>query len=75
MALLGLFGLWLPISRGLGGLSPMLVELARLGFFSWGSMILLTFVGAATGALGALWAFWSTRKAQREEEKLMEGAG
>jgi len=74
-ALLGLFGLWLPISRGLGGLSPLLVELARLGFFSWGSMILLTFVGAATGALGALWAFWSTRKAQREEEKLMEGAG
>ena len=74
-ALLGLFGLWLPISRGLGGLSPLLVELARLGFFSWGSMILLTLVGAATGALGALWAFWSTRKAQREEEKLMEGAG
>jgi cell division transport system permease protein len=75
MALLGLFSLWLPISRGLGGLSPMLVELARLGFFSWTSMILLTFVGAATGALGALWAFWSTRKAQREEEALMEGAG
>jgi cell division transport system permease protein len=74
-ALLGLFSLWLPISRGLGGLSPMLVELARLGFFSWTSMILLTFVGAATGALGALWAFWSTRKAQREEEALMEGAG
>ena len=74
-ALLGLFGLWLPVSRGMGGLSPMLVELARLGFFSWGSIIMLTFVGAATGALGALWAFWSTRKAQREEEKLMEGAG
>ena len=73
-ALLGLFSLWLPISRGLGGLSPMLVELARLGFFSWTSMILLTLVGAATGALGALWAFWSTRKAQREEEALMEGA-
>lgn len=75
LALLGLFGLWLPLSRGLGGLSPMLVELARLGFFSFGSMFLLTFVGAATGALGALWAFWATRKAQREEEALMEGAG
>ena len=75
LALLGLFGLWLPLSRGLGGLSPMLVELARLGFFSLGSMFLLTFVGAATGALGALWAFWATRKAQREEEALMEGAG
>jgi cell division transport system permease protein len=75
LALLGLFSLWLPLSRGLGGLSPMLVELARLGFFSFGSMFLLTFVGAATGALGALWAFWATRKAQREEEALMEGAG
>jgi cell division protein FtsX len=75
LALLGLFGLWLPLSRGLGGFSPMLVELARLGFFSLGSMFLLTFVGAATGALGALWAFWATRKAQREEEALMEGAG
>jgi cell division transport system permease protein len=75
LALLGLFSLWLPLSRGLGGLSPMLVELARLGFFSLGSMFLLTFVGAATGALGALWAFWATRKAQREEEALMEGAG
>ncbi|MBI1752062.1 MAG: hypothetical protein HY014_11465 [Acidobacteria bacterium] len=75
IALLGLFGLWLPLSRGVGGLSPMLVELARLGFFSWVSMFLLTFVGAATGALGALWAFWSTRKAQREEAALMESAG
>ena len=75
LALLGLFGVWLPVSRGMGGLSPMLVELARLGFFSWGSMILLAFVGATTGALGALWAFWSTRRAQREEEALMEGAG
>jgi cell division transport system permease protein len=75
LALLGLFGLWLPVSRGVGGLSPMLVELARLGFFSWGSVFLLAFLGAATGALGALWAFWSTRRAQRAEEALLEGAG
>jgi cell division transport system permease protein len=75
LALFGLFGLWLPVSKGVGGLSPMLVELARLGFFSWTSMFLLTFVGATTGALGALWAFWSTRRAQREEEALMEGVG
>ncbi len=75
LALLGLFGLWLPVSRGVGGFSPMLVELARLGFFSWGSMLLLALVGSSTGALGALWAFWSTRKAQREEAALMEGAG
>ncbi|HCZ33001.1 MAG TPA: hypothetical protein DHV93_05835 [Holophagaceae bacterium] len=75
LAMLGLFGLWLPVSRGLGGLSPLLVDLARLGFFSAASMALLAFVGAATGALGALWAFWTTRRAQREEAALMEGAG
>lgn len=75
LALLGLFGLWLPVSKGVGGLSPMLVELARLGFFSWGSTLLLACLGAATGALGAFWAFWSTRRAQREEEALLEGAG
>ncbi|HEX4844802.1 MAG TPA: permease-like cell division protein FtsX [Geothrix sp.] len=75
LAMLGLFGLWLPVSRGLGGLSPLLVDLARLGFFSAASMALLAFVGATTGALGALWAFWTTRRAQREEAALMEGAG
>jgi cell division transport system permease protein len=75
LALLGLFGLWLPVSRGVGGLSPLLVDLARLGFFSGQSMALLAFVGAATGALGALWAFWTTRRAQRAEAALMESAG
>ncbi len=75
VALGGLFALWLPLSRGVGGLSPLLVELARLGFFSPTSMALLIAVGSSTGALGALWAFWSTRKAQRAEAALMEGAG
>jgi cell division transport system permease protein len=75
VALASLFALWLPVSRGVGGLSPMLVELARLGFFSPASMAILILVGASTGALGALWAFWSTRKAQRAEAALMEGAG
>jgi cell division transport system permease protein len=75
LAILGLFGLWWPLYRGFGGISPLLVDLARLGFFSWASMLLLAFVGAATGSLGALWAFWATRKAQREEAALMEGAG
>ena len=75
LAILGLFAVWLPISRGVGGLSPMLVEMARLGFFSVPSMALLATLGASTGALGALWAFWSTRKAQREEQALMEGVG
>ena len=73
LALLGLFALWWPLARGAGGLSPMLVELARLGFFSPLSMVLLALLGAGTGALGALWAFWSTQRAQRVEEALLEG--
>ncbi len=75
LALGGLFGLWWPLARGVGGLSPLLVDLARLGFFSWRSMALLAAVGAATGALGALWAFLSTRRAQREAAAELEGAG
>ena len=75
LALGGLFALWWPAARGFGGLSPLLVDLARLGFFSFRSMLLLAAVGAATGALGALWAFGSTRKAQREAEAALEGAG
>ena len=73
LAILGLFAVWLPISRGVGGLSPMLVEMARLGFFSAPSMALLAALGASTGALGALWAFWSTRRAQRQDRALLEG--
>ncbi len=75
LALGGLFALWWPLAKGMGGLSPLLVDLARLGFFSPRSMALLIGVGAATGALGALWAFGSTRKAQREAEAALEGAG
>lgn len=75
LALGGLFALWWPVARGLGGLSPLLVDLARLGFFSPRSMALLALVGAATGALGALWAFLSTRRAQREAEAALEGMG
>ena len=72
LTLLALLGLWWPLRQGLGGLSPLLVELARLGFFSLRSMLLLGLLGTLTGALGALWGFWTTQRAQRKAEELME---
>jgi cell division transport system permease protein len=68
LAVAALYALWLPLSRGVLGLPPLLIELARLGFFSPRSLALLIAVGAATGALGALWGFWSTQRAQRQME-------
>jgi cell division transport system permease protein len=67
-AVVGLWALWLPASRGFGGLSPLLVNLARQGFFSPGGMTLLAVLGALTGSLGAAWGFWSTQRAQRALE-------
>ena len=72
LALLSLYKLWLPVSRGWGGLSPLLVELARAGFFSLRSILLVGFLGTLTGALGALWGFWSTQRAQRRQQALQE---
>lgn len=74
LSILALFGLWWPLHRGIGGISPLLVELARLGFFSFKSMFLLGFMGTVTGALGALWGFWSTQRAQRKAEEIMESS-
>ena len=68
LAVAALYALWLPLSRGVAGLPPLLVALARLGFFTPKSLALLVSVGAATGALGALWGFWSTQRAQRKME-------
>jgi cell division protein FtsX len=72
LAVLGLLGLWLPLSRGLGGLSPLLVQLTRTGFFSWRSLLVLGFTGVLTGALGALWGFWSTQRAHRKMQVMFE---
>lgn len=72
IALLSLFGLWLPLSRGWGGLSPLLVELARAGFFSGRSIFLVGMLGTLTGAMGALWGFWSTQRAQRRQQAIQE---
>lgn len=68
LAVLGLLALWWPMAHGAGRLSPLLVELARMGFFSVRSLLLLGAVGTVTGALGALWGFWSTQRAQRRME-------
>ncbi len=73
LALAGLWALWLPLSRGMGGLSPLLVEVARTGFFSPASIAILASVGAATGALGALWGFLATQRAQRLAALVQEG--
>jgi len=74
LAVLGLLGLWLPLSRGLGGLSPLLVQLTRTGFFSLRSLLVLGFTGVLTGALGALWGFWSTQRSQRKMQAMYEDA-
>ena len=75
MAVFGLLALWLPLDRGLGNLPPLLVELARMGFFSLGNMATLAGIGMATGALGALWGFWNTQRTQRQTEALMQERG
>jgi cell division transport system permease protein len=72
LSVLTLLALWLPLSRGVGGLSPMLVQLARTGFFSFRSLLVMGFTGILTGALGALWGFWSTQRAQRKMQALLE---
>ncbi len=75
VAVLGLLGLWWPLAHGVGNVSPLLVELARMGFFSPGNMAMLGLIGMATGALGALWGFWSTQRALRKMEAMMQERG
>ena len=72
VAVLGLLALWLPLKRGAGNLSPLLVELARMGFFSPGTIATLVLLGMGTGALGALWGFWSTQRALRRNVAMQE---
>ena len=54
---------------------PLLVELARMGFFSIRNMAALAGVGMVTGALGALWGFWNTQRALRQMEAMMQERG
>jgi len=75
LADLGLLGLWLPLDHGLGNLPPLLVELARMGFFSIANIAGLAAIGMATGALGALWGFWNTQRTLRQMEAMMQERG
>ena len=72
VAILGLLCIWWPMRHGVGNLSPLLVELARMGFFSKLNMLMLVCIGMVTGALGAWWGFWSTQRAMRKLEAIME---
>jgi cell division transport system permease protein len=71
VAVTGLLGVWWPLRHGWGNVSPLLVELARMGFFSILNMLALVLIGMVTGALGAWWGFWSTQRAARKMEALM----
>ncbi len=75
LAILALLAFWLPLDRGVGNLSPLLVELARMGFFSIRNMAALAGVGMVTGALGAGWGFWNTQRALRQMEAMLQERG
>ena len=74
-AVLALLGLWMLMARGVGNLSPLLVELARMGFFSPKNLAALAGIGIVTGALGALWGFWNTQRTQRQMAAMMQERG
>jgi cell division transport system permease protein len=75
LAILALLAFWLPLDRGVGNISPLLVELARMGFFSVRNMAALAGVGMVTGALGAAWGFWNTQRALRQMEAMLQERG
>jgi cell division transport system permease protein len=60
-----LWAAWLPLSMGKFDVSPFIVELARLVFFSPKNLAVLGGTGLATGALGALWGFRGARRDKR----------
>ncbi len=72
LAIGGLFAFWITLQRGVGAMPPLLVELARMGFFSWRSLLLLSALGTCTGAMGAFWGFRATQRAQRELAELVD---
>jgi cell division transport system permease protein len=75
-AVLGMFGavfaagalwaVWLPLSLGKFNVSPFIVELAKLIFFSPKNLAILGGTGLLTGAFGALWGFRGSKRNRRE---------
>jgi cell division transport system permease protein len=57
-----LWAAWLPLSLGKFDVSPFIIELARLVFFSPQNLAVLGGTGLATGAFGALWGFRGAKR-------------
>jgi cell division transport system permease protein len=64
----GLWLIWLPLSLGKINFSPFLAEAAKLIFFSYKNIILLSATGLLTGATGALWGARSAQRNVTERE-------
>ena len=78
-AILGLFGAilatgglwlaWLPLSLGKFNVPLFITELARLAFFSYKNLAILSATGMITGTIGALWGFRSSAPAKAKERE------
>jgi cell division transport system permease protein len=68
----GLWLIWLPLSLGKINISPFIAEAAKLVFFSYQNLILLSVTGLLTGGLGALWGFRNSAQNKKAAEKLMK---
>ncbi|MCL1909111.1 MAG: hypothetical protein FWG12_07080 [Holophagaceae bacterium] len=64
--------LWLPLSMGKFNVSPFIIEMAKLVFFSPKSLGLLAGSGLLTGAFGALWGFRNSKRDRRGNTKVAE---
>jgi cell division transport system permease protein len=65
---------WLPVAFGSLNLSPFIVELSKLVFFSHKNFVMLSLTGMLTGALGAFWGFRSSARSRKKAEKANEDA-
>jgi len=68
----GLWLIWLPLSMGKINFSPFVAEAAKLIFFSYKNLIILSATGLLTGAAGAMWGFRNSAQNKKAAEKLMK---